>query len=95
MERERRWKSSRHGRGGGDRDAEKSEDNAGKYWSWDDGTETSDAQVSKLFFVVALQHKRERGPRQVRSPPPSPGRKTREGLKRSERVKKSSNLCNH
>ena len=33
--------------GGGDRDAEDSEDGAGSNGSWDDGTDTGDTQVGK------------------------------------------------
>ena len=43
--RERRWKSGRRGGGGGDKDAEESEDWAGRDGSRDAGTETGDAQV--------------------------------------------------
>ena len=45
--RERRWKSGRRGGGGGDRDAEESEDGAGSDDSRDAGAETGDAQVGK------------------------------------------------
>ena len=43
--RERRWKSGRRGGGGGDRDAEESEDKVGSDRYRDAGMETGDAQV--------------------------------------------------
>ena len=46
-EKERRWKSGRHGDGGGDREVSNSESDAGIYGPWYYGTETGDAQVGK------------------------------------------------
>ena len=46
--REQRWKSGSSGKsGGGDRDAEDSEDGAGRDGSWYTGTETGDAHVGE------------------------------------------------
>ena len=45
--RDRRWKSVRSGRGGGDRDVEESEYGSGRNGSWDARTDTSDAQVGE------------------------------------------------
>ena len=45
--REKRWESGRRGGGGGDRDADVSEDGAGSDGSRDAGTETSDAHVGE------------------------------------------------
>ena len=41
------WKSGRRGRGGGDREAEESETDVGRYGYWDAGMELGDAQVGK------------------------------------------------
>ena len=46
-ERERRWKSSRRDKGGGDRDAAELEDDAGRDGYRDDLTDTGDAQVGE------------------------------------------------
>ena len=54
--RERRWKSGRRGRGGGDNDAEESEDVTESDGSRDAGMETGDAQVEKLSCVDAQQN---------------------------------------
>ena len=45
--RDRRYKSGRRGGGGGERDAEESEDGSGSDGYWDDRTETGDAKVVK------------------------------------------------
>ena len=45
--RERRWKSGRRGGGGGDMDAEESENGSGRYGYRDSGTDTVDAQMGK------------------------------------------------
>ena len=51
--RERRRKSGSHGRGGGDRDAEESEDREVSNGYRDAGTDTGDAQVGELSCVAA------------------------------------------
>ena len=53
------------------------EDSAGGDESWDAGTETGYAQVGKLSCVVTEWQEGERGPGQVRAPPP--GREQAEG----------------
>ena len=55
--RDRRYKSGRRGGGGGERDAEESEDGSGRDVSRDAGTETDDAQVGELSFVATRRSK--------------------------------------
>ena len=86
-EMEQRWKSGRRGGGGGNRDADDSDDGAGSDGSRDAGTQTGDTHVGELSCVDARRIRRESGQGRVRAPPPR--RKTGGGRRRVERVKKS------
>ena len=81
--RDRRWKSSRHGGGRGDRNAAEPEDGAGRNGSWDAGTEIDDDQVGEWSCVVARRRERGRGTVRCGHPPPPGGKKAEDGEGRS------------